>query len=75
MAEGHKAIEGTRNVVNIIVLPLNASDSGNQESDTEEVSAKSIEEIYEPPRELKIEENLESDNGVELPLPTHTKRR
>ena len=57
------------------VLPSNAGDSGNQESDTEEVSVKSMEEIYEPSGELETEKDLESDDKVELPLPTPIKRR
>ena len=53
----------------------NADDPGNQNSDTKEVSAESIEKIYEPGRELEIEEDFESDDEAELPLPTSTKRR
>ena len=62
IAEAHEAIEGARNVVNVVVLPPNAGDSDNQESDTEEVLAESMEEIYEPAGELEIEENLVSDD-------------
>ena len=58
IAEAHEAIEGARNVVNAVLLPSNAGDFGNQESDTEEVSAKSMEEIYELAGGLKIEEKL-----------------
>ena len=75
IAEAHKAIKGSRNVVNVVVLPPNAGDSGNQDSDTEEVSAKSIDEIYKPGGKLEIEEDLESDDQAELPLPTRIKRR
>ena len=57
-AETHEAIKGSRNVVNVVVLPPNAGDSGYQDSDAEEVSAEGIEEIYEPARELEIEEDL-----------------
>ena len=35
IAEAQEAIEGARNVVNVVLLPPNAGDSGNQESDTE----------------------------------------
>ena len=73
IAEAHEAIKGSRNVVN--VFPPNAGDSGNQDSDTEEVSAESIEEIYKRARKLEIEENLESDDEAELPLPTRTKKK
>ena len=60
---------------NIVAFPLNASDSGNQESDTEEVSGKDMKEIYEPAGELEIEEDLKSDDEAELSLLTHIKRR
>ena len=48
--------------------------SVNKKSDKEEVSAESVEEIYEPAREVEIED-LESDDQAELPLPTHNKKR
>ena len=69
IAEAHEAIESARSVVNVVLLLPNAGDSGNQESDTEEVLAESMEEIYEPAGELEIEKNLESDDEVELLLP------
>ena len=75
MQKAHEAIKGSRIVVNVVTLPPNAGDPGNQDSDIEEISAKSIEEIYEPAGNLEIEEDLESDDGAELPLPTSTKRR
>ena len=75
IAEAHEAIKGSRNVVNVVVLPPNAGDSGNRESDTKEVSAESMKEIYKPVGELEIEEDLESDDEAEQPLPTHTKKR
>ena len=71
----HEAIKGSRNVINIVALPSNAGDSSNQESDTEEVLAESMEEIQEPAIELEIKEDLESDDKAELHLPTSTKRR
>ena len=37
--------------------------------------AESMEETYKPARELEIEENLASDDEVELLLPTRSKRR
>ena len=78
IVEAHKAIEGAKNVVNVakcqMLLP-NAGDSGNQKSNTEEVSAESIKKIYKPAGELEIEEDLESDHEVELPLPARTTRR
>ena len=75
ISEAHEAIKGARNVVNVVLLPPNAGDFGNQESDTEEVLAESMEEIYEPAGELEIEENLESDDEVEPLLPICGKRR
>ena len=75
IAEVHEAIEGARNVIHVIVLFPNAGYSDIQKSDTKEVSVESTEEIYEQARELEIEKDLESDNKVELPLQTHTKRR
>ena len=75
IAEAQEAIEGTRNVVNVAVLSPNAGNSGNQESSTEEVLAENMEKIYEPARELEVEEDLESNDEVELPLPTRTKKR
>ena len=73
IAEAHEAFQGARNVVHIVLLPLNADDSGNQKSDTKEVLAESIKEIYEPAGELEIEENLESHNKVEPLLPPRSK--
>ena len=73
--EAHEVIKGSSNVVHVVVLLPNAGDSGNQDSNTEEVSGESIEEIYEPAGELEIEEDLESDDEAELPLLTRTKRR
>ena len=76
IAEAHEAIKGSRNVVvNVVALPPNAGDPGNQKSNTEEVLAESIAEIYEPAGELEIEKDFESDDETELPLPTSTKRR
>ena len=75
IAKAHEAIEGLRNVVNNVVLSRNSGDFGNQNSDIEEVSTESMEEIYEPAGKLEIEEGLESDDKAELSLPTRTKRR
>ena len=75
IAEVHEAIEGARNVVNVVLLPPNAGDSGNQESDTEDVLAENMEKIHELAGELEFEENLESDDGVEPVLPICSKRR
>ena len=75
IAEAHEAIKCARNVVNVVALPPNAGDSFYQESGSEEVSTESMEEIFKPVGELEIEEDLETDNEVELTLPTLTKRR
>ena len=74
IAKVHDAIESARNAVNIFLLPPNSGESGNQKSDTKEVSAESMEKIYELARELEIEEDLENDHKVKLPLRTRTKR-
>ena len=58
IAEAHEAIKGSRNLVNVVVLSPNASDSSNQNSDTEEVPAESIEETYEPAGELEMKKIL-----------------
>ena len=75
ISEAHEAIEDARNVVNVVLLPPNAGDFGNQESDTEEFLAESMEEIHEPAGELEIEENTESNDEVEPLLPISSKRR
>ena len=75
ISEAHEAIKGARNVVNVVLLPPNAGDFGNQESDTEEVLAESMKEIYEPTGELEIEKNFESDDEVEPFLPICSKQR
>ena len=74
IAKAHEAIKDERNIVNVVVLPPNASDSCNQESGSEEVLTESMEEIFKPVGELEIED-LETDNEVELTLPTRIKRR
>ena len=74
IAEAHEAIEGSRNVDNVVVLSPNAGNSSNKESDREDVLAESMEEIYKPAGGLEIK-GLESDDQAELPLPTSTKRR
>ena len=61
-------------MVNAVALPPIAGDPGNHDSDTEQVSAESIEEIYKPAGGLEIED-LESDDEAELPMSTSTKRR
>ena len=45
IAEADEALKNARNVVDVVVPPANAGDSSNQESDTEEVLAESMEEI------------------------------
>ena len=57
MAEVNETIENAKNVVNVVVLPPEAGDSGSQESNVEDV-ADSMEEIFEPARELEVEEDL-----------------
>ena len=74
IAKAHEAIKGARNVVNITVLPPNVGDSFYQESGSEEVLTKSMEEIFKPVGELEIED-IETDSEVELILLTRIKRR
>ena len=57
-AEAHKAIEGARNVVNVVVLLPNAGDSGNQKSCTEEVSAESMKKYTNQPESLRLKKIL-----------------
>ena len=58
IAEAREAIKGSRNVVNNVVLRPNAGYFGNQESDTEEVSTESMEEIYHQPESLGLKKIL-----------------
>ena len=59
-AEVNETMENAKNVVNVVVLPPEEGYSGSQESDAEDV-ADSMEEIFEPAGELKVEEDFESD--------------
>ena len=52
-----------KNVVDVVVLLPEAGDSGSRESDVEDV-ADSMEEIFEPAGELKVEEDFESDEEL-----------
>ena len=60
IAEAHEAIEGSRNVVNNVLLPPNADDFGYQKNNTNLVTTESLEIIYKPAEELEIEELLET---------------
>ena len=65
--------ETAKNVVNVVVLPPKAGDSGSQESDVEDV-ADSMEEIFEPAGELEVEEDFECDEESDLALPSTRKK-
>ena len=60
IAEVQDAIENNRDVRRIVVLPPNAGDSGSQERDCDEIT-NDPEEIFEPAREMKVEEEIYSD--------------
>ena len=59
-SEVNETIKKAKHVVNVVVLPPEAGDSGSQESDVKDV-ADSMEEIFEPAGELKVEEGFQSD--------------
>ena len=58
ISEAHEAIEGARNVVNVVLLPPNAGDFGNQESDTEEVLLKVWKKYTNQPESLSLKKIL-----------------
>ena len=57
LAEVSKTIENAKNVFNVVVLPLEAGDSGSPESNVEDV-ADTLEKIFEPAGELKWRKTL-----------------
>ena len=57
LAEVNETIENAKNVVNIVVLPPEAGDSGSQESNVEDV-ADSLEEIFDIAGNLKWKKTL-----------------
>ena len=73
LAEVNETIENAKSVVNVVVLPPEAGDSGRQESDVEDV-ANSMEEIFEPAGELEVEEDFESNEESEMALPSTRKK-
>ena len=62
-----------KNVVNFVALPPEAGDSGSQGSNVEDV-ADSMEEIFEPAGELKMEEDFDSGEELETTLPSTRKK-
>ena len=60
LTEVNETIESAKNVVNVVVLPPEAGDSGRQESNVKDF-ADSLEEIFETAGELKVEEDFESN--------------
>ena len=73
LAEVNETLENAKNVVNVVVLPPEAGDFGSQESNVEDV-AESLEEIFEPAGELKVEEDFESNEKSETTLPSTRKK-
>ena len=73
LAKVNKTIENAKNVVNVVVLPPEAGDSGSRESDVEDV-ANSMEEIFEPTGELEVAEDFESDEESEMALSSTRKK-
>ena len=67
LAEVNETMENAKKVVNVVVLPPEAGDSGSQESDAEDV-ADSMEEIFEPAGELEVEEDFETDEESKTAL-------
>ena len=63
----------TKHVVNVVVLPPEAGDSGSQESDVEDVD-DSMEKNFEPAGELELEEDFESDKELEMALSSTRKK-
>ena len=73
LAEVNKTIEKTKQVVNVVVLPPEARDSGSQKSDVEDV-ADSMKKIFEPTGELELEEDFESDEELKMALSSTRKK-
>ena len=73
LAEVNETIENAKNVANVFVLPPEAGDSGSQESNIEDVG-DSMEEIFEPAGELEVEKDLESNEELEMALPSTRKK-
>ena len=74
LAEVNETIENAKNVVNVVVLPPEAGDSGTQESNIEDV-ADSMEKFFEPAGELEVEEDFESNEKSEMALPSTRKKK
>ena len=69
LAEVNETIENAKNVVNVVVLPPEAGDSGSQKSNVEDIS-DSTEKIFEPAGKLEVVEDFESDEELETALPS-----
>ena len=65
IAEAYNIIENNKNVVKIVVFPPINGDSGSKES---EDVISDTEEMFEPAGEIKIEEEIDSDDNLEVPL-------
>ena len=73
LAEVKETIENAKNVVNVVVLPPEAGNSGRRESNVEDV-ADSMEEIFESAGKLEVEEDFESDKESQIVLPLTRKK-
>ena len=60
LAEVNETTENAKNVVNVVALPPEAGDFGNQKSNVENI-ADSMKEVFEPAGEPEVEEDFESD--------------
>ena len=73
LAEVNETIKNSKNIVNAVVLPPEAEDSGSEESNVKDV-ADSMEEIFEPAGELEVEKDFASNEESETALPSTGKK-
>ena len=73
LAEVNETIKKAKHVVNVVALPPEAGDSGSQESGVEDI-ADSMEKIFKPAGELEVEKDFESDEELEIALPSTRKK-
>ena len=67
IAEAPDAIENNKNVVNIVAFPPIDGDSRSEESDCEDVISDTG-EMFEPAGEIEVEEQINSDDELDVPL-------
>ena len=73
LTEVNETMKNETHVVNVVVLPPEARDSGSQKSDAEDV-ADSMEEIFEQAGEIEVEKDFKSDKESETALPSTRKK-